>query len=279
MYSVQDTLAGGFPHSEIHGSKFVRNSPWLIAAYDVLHRLSAPRHPPNALKALDHSHCRCPPRSFEHGDIDRRKDQLLRDLPDHRRLSLRIRVDRPRDNPAAFGQIFSSRCQGSRARALLEGNAGTDFGSSFADAAHHESRGGARRDRTDDLLLAKQALSQLSYGPGAGSKAREMVGPGRVELPTSRLSGVRSNHLSYGPPIPGQRSPKTGMPDRSRPGQERPGHERPTYERCVREERETKTAGSRQMVPDLGPCVSKRSDSRRSLRGAWTSEGSSLERR
>ncbi len=26
-----------------------------------------------------------------------------------------------------------------------------------------------------------------------------MVGPGRLELPTSRLSGVRSNHLSYGP--------------------------------------------------------------------------------
>ena len=29
--------------------------------------------------------------------------------------------------------------------------------------------GGARRDRTDDLLLAKQALSQLSYGP-AGAR-------------------------------------------------------------------------------------------------------------
>ena len=28
--------------------------------------------------------------------------------------------------------------------------------------------GGARRDRTDDLLLAKQALSQLSYGPVRG---------------------------------------------------------------------------------------------------------------
>ena len=27
--------------------------------------------------------------------------------------------------------------------------------------------GGARRDRTDDLLLAKQALSQLSYGPSS----------------------------------------------------------------------------------------------------------------
>jgi hypothetical protein len=30
------------------------------------------------------------------------------------------------------------------------------------------------------------------------SRAR-MVGPGRLELPTLRLSGVRSNHLSYGP--------------------------------------------------------------------------------
>ncbi len=29
----------------------------------------------------------------------------------------------------------------------------------------------------------------------------EMVGPGRLELPTSRLSGVRSNHLSYGPDV------------------------------------------------------------------------------
>ena len=33
------------------------------------------------------------------------------------------------------------------------------------------SRGGARRDRTDDLMLAKHALSQLSYGPmGESSK-------------------------------------------------------------------------------------------------------------
>ena len=28
--------------------------------------------------------------------------------------------------------------------------------------------GGANRDRTGDLLLAKQALSQLSYGPDIG---------------------------------------------------------------------------------------------------------------
>jgi hypothetical protein len=31
-----------------------------------------------------------------------------------------------------------------------------------------QGAGGANRDRTGDLLLAKQALSQLSYGPGSG---------------------------------------------------------------------------------------------------------------
>ena len=46
-------LLGGFPHSEIHGSKHILGSPWLIAEYHVLHRLLLPRHPPNALFALD----------------------------------------------------------------------------------------------------------------------------------------------------------------------------------------------------------------------------------
>ena len=92
--------------------------------------------------------------------------------------------------------------------------------------------GGARRDRTDDLLLAKQALSQLSYGPSpvgsqpasllglpavargslhgppsprlwraafAALRERRLVGLGRFELPTSRLSSARSNQLSYKP--------------------------------------------------------------------------------
>ncbi len=54
-------IEGGFPHSEIRGSKVVRTSPRLIAAYHVLHRLSAPRHPPNTLKALDRSHYQRPP--------------------------------------------------------------------------------------------------------------------------------------------------------------------------------------------------------------------------
>ena len=83
-----------------------------------------------------------------------------------------------------------------------------------------QEAGGASRDRTGDLLLAKQALSQLSYGPsftgenrrddfrGHYSESRRqkrgfcrprrrespvMVGLGGVAPPTSPLSGVRSN--------------------------------------------------------------------------------------
>src|SRR5262245_7076668 len=64
--------------------------------------------------------------------------------------------------------------------------------------------GGASRDRTGDLKLAKLALSQLSYGPGPGGNASlfpatRVVGLGRFELPTSRLSSARSNQLSYRP--------------------------------------------------------------------------------
>src|SRR5215471_5894210 len=94
--------------------------------------------------------------------------------------------------------------------------------------------GGARRDRTDDLMLAKHALSQLSYGPvtrrrmlssppslcelqrdslrssdGPPSRSwrsqRRLVGLGRLELPTSRLSSARSNQLSYKPQARGTR--------------------------------------------------------------------------
>ena len=44
---------GGLPHSDIHGSTPARGSPWLLAACHVLHRLLVPRHPPNALLALE----------------------------------------------------------------------------------------------------------------------------------------------------------------------------------------------------------------------------------
>jgi hypothetical protein len=73
--------------------------------------------------------------------------------------------------------------------------------------------GGGERNRTDDLLLAKQALSQLSYTPlnqsyltqvaARGPRLsirKKLVGLGRLELPTSRLSGVRSNQTELQAP-------------------------------------------------------------------------------
>ena len=64
--------------------------------------------------------------------------------------------------------------------------------------------GGDVGDRTPGLRLAKPALYQLSYIPATARRARLafnflMVGLGGLEPPTSRLSGVRSNHLSYRP--------------------------------------------------------------------------------
>ena len=59
---------------------------------------------------------------------------------------------------------------------------------------------GGDRIRTDDLLRARQLLSQLSYAPGQSSHNTDfLVGLERFELSTSRLSGVRSNRLSYSP--------------------------------------------------------------------------------
>jgi hypothetical protein len=84
--------------------------------------------------------------------------------------------------------------------------------------------GGDDRDRTGDLLRAKQVLSQLSYVPIRMPEARcappaarqlasalpspasslsppasNMVGPPGFEPGTSPLSGARSDQLSYRP--------------------------------------------------------------------------------
>ena len=87
----------------------------------------------------------------------------------------------------------------------------TAAGRSRSNAEEHipSNDGGAGRDRTDDLKLAKLALSQLSYGPdltiGSVNPGRpfwkEVVGPVRFELTTPRLSSVCSNQLSYEPDL------------------------------------------------------------------------------
>ena len=161
-------------------------------------------------------------------------------------LGVRRTFQRLASLPRSLGTIFSSRCQTTRAwrtsrgrdvsqdADLIFGRAGwLILGRIVRRLADGIAAGGARRDRTDDLLLAKQALSQLSYGPApvdtrlrhSASKTRadalsasagnlrvrrlacepkrswprRLVGLGRFELPTSRLSSARSNQLSYRP--------------------------------------------------------------------------------
>src|SRR4051794_2875316 len=65
----------------------------------------------------------------------------------------------------------------------------------------------------------------------------KVVGLGRLELPTSRLSSARSNQLSYKPPTRGDVLARTGLtPDASRS----------PWRVFVREKRKTRTAKSRQ---------------------------------
>ena len=59
--------------------------------------------------------------------------------------------------------------------------------------------GGAEEARTPDPLLAKEVLSQLSYGPWwpiDASLVGGLVGHSGLEPETSVLSGLRSNQLS-----------------------------------------------------------------------------------
>ena len=86
-------------------------------------------------------------------------------------------------------RIPSSRCQSNRR--IWPG--GTYISSRFGLSAvcrklAQSPSGGARRDRTDDLLLAKQALSQLSYGPVSTSRppsrrSQEKIQPPRIGGP------------------------------------------------------------------------------------------------
>ena len=159
-------------------------------------------------------------------------------------------IDLNRLNTAGYGQTFIPHPILSKSNHLRPFVASGPLGSRFSPklalgifaarkpaAAHvccaSRGLGGGERNRTDDLLLAKQALSQLSYTPvrgpalaygirssgfskglALGISLRErlccrrnhvcfanvhLVGRGGFEPPTSRLSSARSNQLSYQP--------------------------------------------------------------------------------
>ena len=180
--AVLEVHSSGSPHSEIPGSKPACGSPRLIAACHVFHRLLLPRHPPCALSSLiikfTRTHqssrllCYCASQSHV-ALISAHKLLLL--------FALCIPIysvvkHRPQD-PADLAAFTSVPCgtfelclfrKVSRSRRPLLPNlqyliciVQVRYSTSF----RRFKVGGADRDRTDDPLLAKQVLSQLSYSP------------------------------------------------------------------------------------------------------------------
>ena len=74
------------------------------------------------------------------------------------------------------GTIPSSRCQTTRPRSKARSERISVLMDEMFAFLAEAPAGGARRDRTDDLMLAKHALSQLSYGPFGKSAGR----PGQI---------------------------------------------------------------------------------------------------
>ena len=140
----------GLPHSEISGSKPVCGSPKLIAAYHVLHRRPAPRHPPYALSSLTTAFT------------------LLANAVVVRTTSLRAIT-------SESSVVNEPRARTSRERCLVDTTARLSplppKGRSSAGVRTYPPReipaGGADRARTGDPLVANQVLSQLSYSPDA----------------------------------------------------------------------------------------------------------------
>ena len=155
------------PHSETHGSTPTRGSPWLFAACHVLHRLLAPRHPPNALLTLDQ------PRTRE----NTRAAKMLLTFPGHT-------LPHTAGAPAPDTQEPVSQST-------------PHFTLSNTAAVKPTAKNAPRTGRGTHRRTPHPSPSRHHVSTTCGMRA--LVGQGRLELPTSRLSSARSDQLSYWP--------------------------------------------------------------------------------
>jgi hypothetical protein len=135
--------ASGLPHSEISGSSLTYSSPKHIGVGPVLHRLLAPRHPPCALSSLSY-------------------------FPLSRFLGFTYFFGECNLTTKTLCQFFISisNFQGAYCISLAEVTHHRHMKSvTFSQTLDQGTYGGVKRDRTADLLRARQALSQLSYNP------------------------------------------------------------------------------------------------------------------
>ena len=147
MNSGMDLLAEGFPHSDIRGSTIARISPRLFAACHVLLRLLAPRHPPNALFALNTStHTRTQdqaPRRLKAANQCSAVHTLKSNQP------IRFTCQTASHLPSPLNQVSSYLVMQLAPRTRTE-----------PQPRPKKQNHGDGRIRTDDPLLAKQVLSR-----------------------------------------------------------------------------------------------------------------------
>ena len=194
----------GFPHSEIPGSKLVCQLP---GAYRRLRRPSSPV----IAKASTTCTCSLDPITLSPRTLDSKpratgelvfaasevllcpSNATIQSLPIPVRLhSTSNRAPAVRVRTETFTSSVLLKSNYSRSTLGVECSALTT--NVNAQRLTLEWGGGGERDRTDDLLLAKQALSQLSYTPD-----RKLVGLDGFEPSTPALSRRCSNQLSYRP--------------------------------------------------------------------------------
>ena len=172
------------PHSETPGSKRACRSPGLIAADRVLHRLVMPRHPSCARIRLAE-------------DRNPRHSRYVATLLDTQTVQL-SKIDPPplgREIPSgrALPRVFCRQLVGvpgiEPGTSSLSGTRSNQL--SYTPASGNRpprpptGGGGGSRARTGGIQLAKLALYQLSYAPGAGRLSRRVfrrasVGPRRA---------------------------------------------------------------------------------------------------
>jgi hypothetical protein len=198
--------SGGLPHSEISGSTVARTSPELFAACHVLHRLSVPRHSPDAL--LSNSPTPSPKRARpEIKDQRAEGGPDTADRPRSRSFELLGLRPEPGHKPSRRRDHAPRRVRIPMPRSSQDGTAGPSFTVttrftmskiggrrseiSAADPPRSPSR--TRRSPTPE------DMPETVWSPISVLCHLNLVGLGRLERPTSRLSGVRSNQLSYRP--------------------------------------------------------------------------------
>ena len=215
MNSAGDLPKEGLPHSDIRGSTIARISPRLFAACHVLHRLLAPRHPPNALVSLTiiHQYARTQYQTAQQTYQCRTASTTLTitnytSIPRFtcQRSPARARSIGPGATCGGFGSTRPSRPGGRGTPTVWQPpvaavprlavahtrrqSASSPSGGFFLRLCCRKN--GGKRIRTDDPLLAKQVLYQLSYAPVAyPQQDRHAGGPKGPDGSTTPSVAVR----------------------------------------------------------------------------------------